>query len=80
LLREGDRVVIDAEHRELRTTADLASRRASWQPPKPKVTQGALAKYARLVGSASDGATTQLHTAIATPKHTHTETTEGVAA
>src|SRR3984957_13640749 len=63
LLREGDRVVIDAEHRELRTTADLASRRANWQPPKPKVTQGALAKYARLVGSASDGATTQLPTA-----------------
>ena len=80
LLREGDRVVIDAEHRELRTTADLASRRASWQPPKPKVTQGALAKYARLVGSASDGATTQLHTAITPSKHTHTETTEGVAA
>ena len=80
LLHEGDRVVIDAEHRELRTTADLASRRASWQPPQPKITQGALAKYARLVGSASDGATTQLHTATATSKHTHTETTEGVAA
>jgi dihydroxy-acid dehydratase len=80
LLREGDRVVIDAEHRELRTTADLASRRASWQPPQPKVTQGALAKYARLVGSASDGATTQLHAAVAPSKHTHTETTEGVAA
>ncbi len=75
LLREGDRVVIDAEHRELRTTADLASRRASWQPPKPKVTQGALAKYARLVGSASDGATTNALTDVQTSIHRKTETT-----
>ena len=59
LLREGDSVIIDAEKRELRTNVDLAKRRADWHPPAPKVTHGALAKYALLVGSASDGATTQ---------------------
>jgi dihydroxy-acid dehydratase len=66
LLREGDRVVIDAEHRELRTSADLESRRASWHPRPPKVTHGALAKYALLVGSASDGATTNQRTDVQT--------------
>ncbi|MGC1547084.1 MAG: dihydroxy-acid dehydratase [Rhodanobacter sp.] len=85
LLHEGDRVVIDAEHRELRTTADLESRRADWQPPKPKVTHGALAKYARLVGSASDGATTQANqpdpkTAFHSSKQSHAKVTEGVTA
>ena len=59
LLHEGDRIVIDAAEREIRTDADLAERRKTWQPPAPKVTRGALAKYAMLVGSASEGATTQ---------------------
>jgi dihydroxy-acid dehydratase len=59
LLHEGDRIRIDAETREISTTADLAPRRANWQPPVPKVTRGALAKYVALVGSASEGATTQ---------------------
>jgi dihydroxy-acid dehydratase len=76
LLREGDRVVIDAEHRELRTSADLESRRATWQPRPPKVTHGALAKYALLVGSASDGATTQQRTDVQTSTpHTAPTTT-----
>jgi dihydroxy-acid dehydratase len=79
LLREGDRVVIDAEHRELRTNVDLESRRASWQPRKSKVTHGALAKYALLVGSASDGATTNQTTDVqtsipSTAKTTHPAT------
>ena len=60
LLHEGDRIVIDAAEREIRTDADLAERRKTWQPPAPKVTRGALAKYAMLVGSASEGATTQV--------------------
>ncbi|HJP97740.1 MAG TPA: dihydroxy-acid dehydratase [Rhodanobacteraceae bacterium] len=59
LLRDGDPVRIDAALRELSTSADLESRRAAWRSPKPKVTRGALAKYAYLVGSASEGATTQ---------------------
>jgi len=59
LLRDGDPVRIDAARRELSTSADLESRRAAWRPPEPKVTRGALAKYAYLAGSASEGATTQ---------------------
>src|SRR5574337_1288392 len=78
LLRDGDAIVIDAAHRELRTSADIESRRANWKPPKPKVTRGALAKYAYLVGSASDGATTQLDPTHST--HPRIETTEGVTA
>jgi dihydroxy-acid dehydratase len=74
LLRDGDPVVIDAAHRELRTSADIESRRASWQPRKPKVTHGALAKYALLVGSASDGATTNQPKDVQTSIHRKTET------
>jgi dihydroxy-acid dehydratase len=59
LLRDDDAVRIDAARRELSTNADLASRRAHWHPPEPKATRGALAKYAYLVGSASEGAITQ---------------------
>ena len=58
LLRDGDRLVIDAAARTLSTDADLDARRAGWQAPPPRVTRGALAKYARLVGSASQGAVT----------------------
>jgi len=59
LLADGDRIRIDALAREISTDADLAARRARWQPPAPKVSRGVLAKFALLVGSASDGATTQ---------------------
>ncbi|HEU0278001.1 MAG TPA: dihydroxy-acid dehydratase, partial [Rhodanobacteraceae bacterium] len=58
LLRDGDPISIDAKTRKLGTSADLEARRAGWQPPKAKVTRGALAKFAYLVSSASEGATT----------------------
>jgi len=58
LLREGDRVLIDADARRLDTDADLETRRAQWRAAAPNVTRGALAKYARLVGSAAKGAVT----------------------
>lgn len=58
LLADGDRIVIDAERRVIETDADLETRRRDWQPPPPKVVHGVLAKYARLVGSASKGAVT----------------------
>jgi len=58
LLREGDLVTIDADTRRLETGADLDARRAQWRAAAPTVTRGALAKYARLVGSASKGAVT----------------------
>src|SRR2546425_704719 len=61
LVEEGDAITIDAERRLLRLdVADdvLARRRARWQPPAPKYTSGVLAKYAKLVSSASRGAVT----------------------
>ncbi len=80
LLHEGDRIVIDAARREIATDADLAARRALWQAPAPKVSRGALAKYALLVGSASDGATTHPGSAVSTSQPIHTETNQGVTA
>jgi len=62
LLRSGDRIVIDARQRAIRVElsgAELRRRRAQWRPPKPFATHGALAKYAHLVGSASQGAVTE---------------------
>lgn len=55
-LREGDRVSIDVNTRTLNVAADLSTR----EPARiaPRVTTGVLAKYARLVGSASQGAVT----------------------
>jgi hypothetical protein len=38
--------------------ATLAKRRAAWKPPKPRYTRGLLAKYMRLVSTASKGAIT----------------------
>jgi dihydroxy-acid dehydratase len=61
LLQQGDRVSIDATNRTLQvelTAAQLKRRRAAWKPKKPYATAGVLAKYARLVGSASFGAVT----------------------
>ncbi|HSL67132.1 MAG TPA: dihydroxy-acid dehydratase [Actinomycetota bacterium] len=61
LLRDGDRIEIDAENRRidlLVDEADLAGRRAAWKAPPPRYQSGALAKYARLVSSASEGAVT----------------------
>ena len=58
LLRDGDRIVIDASRRVVETDADLEARRCDWSAPAPKVARGALAKYAQLVGSAARGAVT----------------------
>jgi len=61
LIRDGDRIGIDAEKKELSLEVDdteLAARRAAWKAPPPYARHGVLAKYARLVGSASIGAVT----------------------
>ncbi|MEQ9004364.1 MAG: dihydroxy-acid dehydratase [Pseudomonadales bacterium] len=61
LLEDGDRITIDAEQRQIHvdlTDAELAARRQRWQRPTPYATRGVLAKYARLVSSASEGAVT----------------------
>jgi len=60
LLRDGDRVVIDAQTRKLETGTDLEPRRAGWRAPAPKVARGALAKYAKTVGSAARGAVIEI--------------------
>jgi dihydroxy-acid dehydratase len=59
LLREGDRIAIDIPARSISVLVsddELAKRKAEWSPPPPKVSSGCLARYARLVGSASGGA------------------------
>ncbi len=61
LVNEGDSVTIDADQRVLQLNVpdeELARRRAAWQPPAPRYTRGVLAKYAKLVSSASTGAVT----------------------
>jgi dihydroxy-acid dehydratase len=61
LVRQGDRVTIDAEknllHVEL-TDEELADRKRQWRMPAYKATRGTLAKYIRLVKSASQGCVT----------------------
>jgi dihydroxy-acid dehydratase len=62
LVRDGDRIVIDAEARTidlLVDEAELARRRAEWKLPEPRYTSGFLAKYARLVTGADRGAVTE---------------------
>jgi dihydroxy-acid dehydratase len=61
LLVEGDPVTIDAERNLLAVEvadAELAARRAAWTAPEPRYRVGVLAKYAKLVGSAAEGAVT----------------------
>ena len=61
LIEDGDQIVIDAENRRIDVgvdDAELERRRRSWVAPEPRYRSGALAKYARLVGSAAQGAVT----------------------
>ena len=61
LVQEGDSITIDADERLLQLNVpdvELALRRKAWQPPAPRYTRGVLAKYAKLVSSASLGAVT----------------------
>ena len=62
LVQEGDTIVLDVDSRRLDLEVpedQLARRRESWKPMEPRFTKGALAKYAKLVGSASQGAVCQ---------------------
>jgi dihydroxy-acid dehydratase len=61
LLRHGDRIIIDAETRQIAvalSAAELKRRRRALKPRKAYATTGVLAKYARVVSSASLGAVT----------------------
>jgi dihydroxy-acid dehydratase len=61
LVEEGDPIVIDVDAKRLDLdvpASELEQRRARWSPPEPHYRTGVLAKYAALVSSASEGATT----------------------
>jgi len=61
LVKNGDSITIDAQKRliELHVPAkELAARRKAWKQPKPRYTRGLMAKYMRLVSTASKGAVT----------------------
>ena len=61
LVRDGDRITIDAAKCEIGVEVgdeELARRRAAWKAPAPKATSGVLAKYIRLVKPASEGCVT----------------------
>ena len=63
IVRDGDVVTINAEKNELSmdvSEEEIQQRLREWKPPAPHVTRGVLAKYARLVGDASNGAMTDL--------------------
>jgi len=59
VVRDGDKISIDVARREVNLDIpqeDVSRRLKAWKPPPPRYTWGALAKYARLVSSASQGA------------------------
>jgi dihydroxy-acid dehydratase len=61
LVEEGDSITIDAHRLLVQVNVDdatLAARRARWRAPQPRYTRGLLAKYMRLVSTASRGAVT----------------------
>jgi dihydroxy-acid dehydratase len=61
LVKDGDIITIDADAKDLSValdSAELGRRRAAWVTPRPREARGVLAKYARCVRSASEGAVT----------------------
>lgn len=58
LVHDGDMITLDVRARRLDVDADLSARKSEWKAPAPKYTTGVMAKYARLVQSASEGAVT----------------------
>jgi dihydroxy-acid dehydratase len=62
VVEEGDTIAVDVESGELRVEIadeELAARMSAWAPRPPRYASGVLAKYARLVASASEGAVTR---------------------
>jgi dihydroxy-acid dehydratase len=63
LVEESDSITIDAHRLLIQLDVDektLDARRARWRPPAPRYTRGVLAKYMRLVSTASLGAITDM--------------------
>ncbi len=60
-VRDGDTIVFDIPNRQLRvelTDEEISKRMSGWKAPKPQFETGVMAKYAKLVSSASLGAVT----------------------
>ena len=63
IVEDGDQITIDSEAKTVDvqlSDEEMDLRLRKWQPPAPKATRGLLAKYARLVSSASEGAVTDM--------------------
>jgi len=63
VVRNDDIITIDAQNNTISMNVsdeEIKKRLKDWKPPKPNVTRGVLAKYAKLVGDASHGAMTDL--------------------
>jgi dihydroxy-acid dehydratase len=63
IVKDGDEIVIDIRKRSLDiklSQSQLNERLSSWKEPEPKVKTGYLARYAKMVGSASEGAVFKL--------------------
>jgi dihydroxy-acid dehydratase len=58
LLRDGDIITLDVKARRLDVQGDIEHRRAQWKAPESRYKSGVMAKYAKLVSSASLGAVT----------------------
>ncbi len=61
ILKEGDQITISAANNRIDvilTDEEIAARKAAWVQPAPRYTHGVLAKYAKLVATASEGAVT----------------------
>ena len=61
IVEEGDEIVIDAVNNRIDVNVsaeEIATRKAAWVQPQPRYTRGVLAKYAKLVSTASEGAVT----------------------
>ena len=58
LVADGDTITIDVAKKRLDVEGNLEERRAQWKAPAARYTTGVMAKYAKLVRSASEGAVT----------------------
>ncbi len=59
IVKEGDLISVDIPNKKLTlqlTDKEIKERFSNWKPPQPKVTTGYMARYAKMVSSASEGA------------------------
>jgi len=65
LVKDGDQITIDAVANTIEfavSDSEIAARKLGWKAPEPYAKRGVLAKYARVVSSASFGAVTDCDT------------------